>query len=386
MKEDVLEQIVDDYLQLQGYFTIHNVRFKPALDHPEYISNKDSVPSDVDVVGFNPKLPPPRRVLVVSCKSWQTGFDAPRILAQLREEVPNPAHPQRLRFRELWIEKWALGFRDRIEALTGETSFIYCIAVTRLRGDTSGWTSDPTIRRCLGGNALEFLPLKRMWSSVLDQVTTTPASSEIGRLAQLLKAARLTDRKEVAPLAGPEPGSDAALAEIADTGELPDTEAGTDGLGSNGVLGGSSSGEDDELLAGVSVATVNQWEHLWSAVDRLLAEEEWVEWASPEPRPDGVIVMGWPKYSDAMTQTIEALDGVGAVSSAFDWPEWHRRWVSAGTSDLRACPPGDSIRYITSVIRGEHFADGALAAAMRDGSLPAALARLRSWYDNERLP
>ncbi|MGH9153695.1 MAG: hypothetical protein ACRD03_15140 [Acidimicrobiales bacterium] len=66
MKEDVLEQVVDDCLQLMGYFTIHNVRFKPALDHPEHVSNKDSVPSDVDVVGFNPALPPPRRVMVVS--------------------------------------------------------------------------------------------------------------------------------------------------------------------------------------------------------------------------------------------------------------------------------------------------------------------------------
>jgi hypothetical protein len=26
MKEDVLEQIVDDYPQMQGYFTTHNVR------------------------------------------------------------------------------------------------------------------------------------------------------------------------------------------------------------------------------------------------------------------------------------------------------------------------------------------------------------------------
>ncbi len=32
MKEDVLEQIVDDYLQLNGYFTVHNVRFKPSSD------------------------------------------------------------------------------------------------------------------------------------------------------------------------------------------------------------------------------------------------------------------------------------------------------------------------------------------------------------------
>jgi hypothetical protein len=35
VKEDVLEQIVDDYLQFQGYFTTHNVRFRPRANHPE---------------------------------------------------------------------------------------------------------------------------------------------------------------------------------------------------------------------------------------------------------------------------------------------------------------------------------------------------------------
>ena len=29
VKEDVLEQIVDDYLQFKGYFTVHNVRRVP---------------------------------------------------------------------------------------------------------------------------------------------------------------------------------------------------------------------------------------------------------------------------------------------------------------------------------------------------------------------
>ena len=35
MKEDILEQIVDDYLQFKGYFTTHNVRFKPDPSHPD---------------------------------------------------------------------------------------------------------------------------------------------------------------------------------------------------------------------------------------------------------------------------------------------------------------------------------------------------------------
>src|SRR4051794_16498274 len=34
MKEDVLEQIVDDHLKFNGYFTTHNVAFKPRSDHP----------------------------------------------------------------------------------------------------------------------------------------------------------------------------------------------------------------------------------------------------------------------------------------------------------------------------------------------------------------
>src|SRR5436309_2628069 len=55
MKEDVLEQIVDDYLKFRGYFTSHNVSFRPRKDHPEYVRTDDSVPSDVDVVGYHPR-------------------------------------------------------------------------------------------------------------------------------------------------------------------------------------------------------------------------------------------------------------------------------------------------------------------------------------------
>ena len=35
MKEDILEQIADDYLQFKGCFTTHNVRFKPDPAHPD---------------------------------------------------------------------------------------------------------------------------------------------------------------------------------------------------------------------------------------------------------------------------------------------------------------------------------------------------------------
>lgn len=53
MKEDVLEQVVDDYQKFRGYFTSHNVSFKPSASHPQFETRKDSVPSDVDVIAFH---------------------------------------------------------------------------------------------------------------------------------------------------------------------------------------------------------------------------------------------------------------------------------------------------------------------------------------------
>jgi|SRR5664280_127730 len=199
MKEDVLEQVADDYLQFLGYLTTHNLRFKPSKDHPDYKSKLDSVTSDVDVVGYNPNLNGNERVVVVSCKAWQSGFNAPVVLSQLRGEAKNPVRPRMLQFRELWIPKWAEAFVDEIEKLTGTDRFTYMLAVTRLKGDPTGWETDETIQRNLRGNPFRFLPLETMWSHVLEEVTTTPAASEIGRLAQILKAAGLTAPAPIAP-------------------------------------------------------------------------------------------------------------------------------------------------------------------------------------------
>jgi hypothetical protein len=217
MKEDVLEQIVDDYLQFKGYFTTHNVRFRPRADHPKFDSRQDSVHSDVDVVGFHPMKTGPERVMVVTCKAWQVGFDATAKLAELRGEKRNPKRATWHHFRELWVPKWSEAFRSKIEELTGATEFTYRIAVTRLKGNGDAWQSDPTISENLGRSAFGFLTLEEMWATMLTELTTTPASSEMGRLAQLLKAAGLTAPEQVAPAAPPLPGSDAA--QVDDAGD-----------------------------------------------------------------------------------------------------------------------------------------------------------------------
>ncbi len=139
VKEDVLEQIVDDYLQWLGYLTTHNVRFKPSKEASGFDSRLDSVASDVDVVGFHPKKKGFDRVAVVSCKAWQYGFDAQGILRSSTGRRRIPSAYASLQFRELWLPKWADAFFEVIESLTGTSKFTYYLAVTRLRnGNCSG--------------------------------------------------------------------------------------------------------------------------------------------------------------------------------------------------------------------------------------------------------
>lgn len=191
MKEDVLEQIVDDYLNFKGYFTIHNVPFHPSKDHPDYSARDDSVPSDIDVIGIHPKKRGAERVMAVTCKSWQGGFHAERLLGQLRGERKNPKRERWRNFRELWKPKWSEAFCQEVEARTGARVFTYKIAVTRLVGDPSGWSSDETIAANLPNCPIGFLEIEEMWTTILRELTKRPAPSELGRVAQVLKAAGL---------------------------------------------------------------------------------------------------------------------------------------------------------------------------------------------------
>jgi len=86
MKEDILEQLVDDYLQLRGYFTRHNVKFRPRNDHPQFVKEQDSNHSDIDVIGYHPQLAGAARVWVVSCKSWQAGFSVNSKILELESD------------------------------------------------------------------------------------------------------------------------------------------------------------------------------------------------------------------------------------------------------------------------------------------------------------
>ncbi len=54
MKEDILEQIVEDWLVCEpGWFVKHNIKYRPRKEHAEWVKNQDSVHSDIDILALS---------------------------------------------------------------------------------------------------------------------------------------------------------------------------------------------------------------------------------------------------------------------------------------------------------------------------------------------
>ena len=203
MKEDILEQLVDEYLQHKGYLTLHNVKFKPDKSHAKFDPKQDSVASDIDVIGFNPNLTGVERVVVVSCKSWQGGLDASATTKAIHEKKIISGRDAWRGFRELCEPKWAMAFINEIERITTTRQFTYWTAVTKLKGDVSReiWERHPPFLELLEGNPIKLITFAEMYTEVYTMLSTTPAASEFGRMVQLMKASGVHPVASLAPRA-----------------------------------------------------------------------------------------------------------------------------------------------------------------------------------------
>lgn len=188
MKEDILEQLVDEYLQHQGYFTRHNIKFKPDLEHAEYDSQQDSTSSDIDVIGINPNLQGPERVMVVTCKSWQGGFRPQYWMTAIEQNKIVHGREAWRSFREVSNDKWGQSFVKKVREISGAQEFTYVTAVTTIKGDRTPWETCEHFIRRLENNRIKLLTLEDMLSLLYPTITTTQASSTIGRVLQLMKA------------------------------------------------------------------------------------------------------------------------------------------------------------------------------------------------------
>lgn len=187
MKEDILEQLVDDYLQSKGYLTRHNIKFRP---------NNHGNHSDIDVIGYNPQKKGADRVWVVSCKSWMSGFYVNQWIKWLEEDrIVSGKNAWRF-FRELMKPEWSEAFVDTIEKVTGTRKFTYVTAVTAIIGDPIKWENHQPFKKLLGNSTpLRMVDLSTMLKHHNEIVGNTVASSTIGRVLQLMRAAEKVDRR-----------------------------------------------------------------------------------------------------------------------------------------------------------------------------------------------
>ncbi len=212
MKEDILEQIAEDYYLAQdAFFTKSNLKFRPIKTMYGYDAKTDSVNSDIDVIAYSNNQK--STIYVVNCKSWQGGVNIDKLHNELCEAIGRNkekiigerdfwAH-----FRELCIKKWTYAFIQTLRKELGIQSQIiidYTLFCTLTTKETD-LDHDPSIlklKRVLTAHFASIDPevdfrfsIKTIDYYILEiikriQAKETPAveNTHLGRTIQLLLA------------------------------------------------------------------------------------------------------------------------------------------------------------------------------------------------------
>ncbi len=170
----------------------HNIKFRPREGHPDFDRKQDSNHSDIDVLGYNPNLDDPMRVYAVSCKSWQSGFNPESYLNKIRDKKKVGGREAWKSVRELCCPKWSEAFIQAVKDATGTDRFTHVVAVTKLTGEKSVWIENKSFNENIGGNPLDVLTAKEVLDHIINdhikQLGTTLASTQVGRLIQIIRA------------------------------------------------------------------------------------------------------------------------------------------------------------------------------------------------------
>jgi hypothetical protein len=194
-KEDILEQIVEEYLVHRGYFVQHNLKFLPRKDHVDFNLRQDSNHSDIDVLGYHPLLEGPTKVLAVSCKSWQSGFNPRSEINAIEKGAKRSGREAWRTYRELTSPKWSEGFRRAVLSATGTEQFTHVTAVAKLIGERSVWENYMPFQSNIG-NPLRIITFSEMITEIQSKLTRTLASTEVGRMLQMFMAANMKVKDE----------------------------------------------------------------------------------------------------------------------------------------------------------------------------------------------
>ncbi|HWP64004.1 MAG TPA: DUF6508 domain-containing protein [Candidatus Binatia bacterium] len=101
-------------------------------------------------------------------------------------------------------------------------------------------------------------------------------------------------------------------------------------------------------------------------------------WDDRTSRKDGVIEMPSFRYSSAMNRFVDEMYRLDWVVS-FDWPQWaaspEGRRLLSDPEAIGSASAEDLARIITTIVREERLAEGALADAFERGVLTAIARR-----------
>ena len=182
MTSDILEQITEDYFRRLGYFTQHDVLYRP---------DTGGTHSDIDVVGVHPLKDKGdvSRVVAVSCKAWGAGFDIDGDIYNLTNCPNNKTHgaiPRKL-FKETFDPIWSKALVDKVYSLTGQETFTFYTSTIRFIGERKNWEQFEPFRENLKGCDIKTLDIKEMVEFLWPKFTTTPEKSLFGRILQFIK-------------------------------------------------------------------------------------------------------------------------------------------------------------------------------------------------------
>jgi hypothetical protein len=194
--------VEDWFLGQPSTFTRNNIKFKPN-EGSEYDSKTDSVHSDIDIIAVHLDKSGEERVSVVSCKSWQSGFNPQSWHKNLTETQNQKVNGKETwkSFRELFEPKWSQAFREKVFEETKSRDFTYYIAVTKLVGNDKNKElfemEDKFIKHLNGDDVNNKVKIKIItFSEIFEKIYCrnngkTIESTNLGRLIQVMKASRV---------------------------------------------------------------------------------------------------------------------------------------------------------------------------------------------------
>ena len=212
MKEDILEQMVEDwFISKPGRFIKHNVKYRPnqaSVNSKD--KNKYSVHSDIDLIGVDMYSENEfDKAIVVNCKSWQKGADLNKwqriiengILEKGKGGNYNIDVKYWKRFREFIDPEWTGAFTSKVQEETKQNCFTYIFAVTKIiKGNEQDFENNTVLTQYfnkLGFNVkVKVYDIQHFFNEMYirmdnKEVLETPEVTHLGRTIQLLRASGL---------------------------------------------------------------------------------------------------------------------------------------------------------------------------------------------------